>query len=152
LEKRRAEAIKAYWDSVEEVQERYEQAQQRREKWPETSKLIVAGYSGPVTILLEKVCVCIRASYSRSLRGTWPGALSCLRLTIITIGAGPIALSPRPMARRSERNQLWVPRVHVECESPRFDLGPIGVGVVLKLRMFRRRFILTRSRKAWRRK
>jgi hypothetical protein len=43
LEKRRAEAIKAYWESQAEACERAEREQQGRDKWLETSGLIVAG-------------------------------------------------------------------------------------------------------------
>jgi hypothetical protein len=43
LDKRRAEAIKAYWESRAEACERAERDQQGRDKWPETSDFIVAG-------------------------------------------------------------------------------------------------------------
>jgi hypothetical protein len=43
LEKRRAEAIKAYQDSQAQARERAERERQRRDKWDETSKLVVAG-------------------------------------------------------------------------------------------------------------
>jgi hypothetical protein len=43
LEKRRAEAIKAYWEAQVEACEKAERDQQGRDKWLETSELIVAG-------------------------------------------------------------------------------------------------------------
>jgi hypothetical protein len=43
LDKRRADAIKSYWDGQAEARERAEREQQARDKWPETSGLIVAG-------------------------------------------------------------------------------------------------------------